>query len=148
MIFNGSIIFFSISGQFSMLSSGNFTFVFVFSSIFHVIQLEFCIFFIFLSIFHVIQWEICIFLLFFVNFPYYLMGSLHFVNSPCYSMGIQDLRSFRGGRTDRRTYIIFAPVSYRTLALWGCCPALTPLPQLITPSRASGTADHVRSLDD
>ena len=42
----------------------------------------------------------------------------------------------------------FTPVSYRTLALWGCCPALTPILQLITPSRASGTADHVRSLDD
>ena len=28
------------------------------------------------------------------------------------------------------------------------CPALTPLLQLLTPSRASGTADHVRSLDD
>ena len=40
------------------------------------------------------------------------------------------------------------PVSYRTSALWGRCPALTPLLHLITPSRASGTADHVRSLDD
>ena len=37
----------------------------------------------------------------------------------------------------------FTPVS-----LWGRCPALTPLLQLITPSRASGTADHVQSLDD
>ena len=42
----------------------------------------------------------------------------------------------------------FTPVSYRTSALWGRCPAVTPLLQLITPSRASGTADHVRSLDD
>ena len=42
----------------------------------------------------------------------------------------------------------FTPVSYRTSALLGCCPALTPLLQLIIPSRASGTADHVRSLDD
>ena len=42
----------------------------------------------------------------------------------------------------------FTPVSYRTAALWGRCPALTPLLQLITPSRASGTADHVRCLDD
>ena len=42
----------------------------------------------------------------------------------------------------------FTPVSYRTSAPWGCCPAFTPLLQLITPSRASGTADHVRSLDD
>ena len=32
--------------------------------------------------------------------------------------------------------------------LWGRCPALTQLLQLITPSRASGTADHVRSLDN
>ena len=32
--------------------------------------------------------------------------------------------------------------------LWGRCPALSPLLHLITPSRASGTADHVRSLDD
>ena len=37
---------------------------------------------------------------------------------------------------------------YRTLALWGRCPALTPLLHLITPSRASGTADHVQSFDD
>ena len=42
----------------------------------------------------------------------------------------------------------FTPVSYRTSALWGRCPALTLLLQLITPSRALGTADHVRSLDD
>ena len=42
----------------------------------------------------------------------------------------------------------FTPVSYRTSALWGRCPALTPLLQLITPSRVLGTADHVRSLDD
>ena len=32
-------------------------------------------------------------------------------------------------------YVIFVPVSYRTSAL------------LITPSRASGTTDHVRSMD-
>ena len=42
----------------------------------------------------------------------------------------------------------FTPVSYRTLALWGRCPAPTPLLHLITLSRASGTADHVRSLYD
>ena len=42
----------------------------------------------------------------------------------------------------------FTPVSYRTSALWGRCPTLTAFLQLITPSRASGTADHVRSLDD
>ena len=42
----------------------------------------------------------------------------------------------------------FTPVSCRTSALWGRCPALTPLLQLITQSRASGTADHVRCLDD
>ena len=42
----------------------------------------------------------------------------------------------------------FTPVSYRTSALWGRCPAPTQLLQLITPSRASGTADHVQSLDD
>ena len=35
----------------------------------------------------------------------------------------------------------FTPVSYRTSALWGRCPTLTPLPQLITPSRAPGTLD-------
>ena len=52
-------------------------------------------------------------------------------------------------RTDGRTDVWkFTPVSYRTSALWGRCPALTLLLQLITPSRASGTADHVRSLDD
>ena len=42
----------------------------------------------------------------------------------------------------------FTPVSYRTSALWGRCPALTLLLQLITTSKASGSADHVRSLDD
>ena len=42
----------------------------------------------------------------------------------------------------------FNPVSYRILALWGHCPALTLLLLFITLSRASGTADHVRSLDD
>ena len=42
----------------------------------------------------------------------------------------------------------FPPVFYRTSALWGRCPALTPLFHWITPGRASGTADHVRSLDD
>ena len=42
----------------------------------------------------------------------------------------------------------FTPMSYRTSVLWGHCPALTQLLQLITPSRASGTADHVGSLDD
>ena len=42
----------------------------------------------------------------------------------------------------------FTPVSYRTSALWGCCPAFTPHLQLITPSRAFGTANHVQSLDD
>ena len=42
----------------------------------------------------------------------------------------------------------FTPVSYRTSVLWGRCPALTPPLQVITPSRASGTADHVQSLDD
>ena len=42
----------------------------------------------------------------------------------------------------------FTPVSYRTSALWGRCPALTPLLVMITRSGASGTADHVRSLDD
>ena len=36
----------------------------------------------------------------------------------------------------------FTPVSYRTSALWGHCPALTPILQLTV------TADHVRSLDD
>ena len=42
----------------------------------------------------------------------------------------------------------FTPVSYRTSALWGRCPALTPLLHLITATRATGTADHARSLDD
>ena len=42
----------------------------------------------------------------------------------------------------------FTPVSYRTLALLGCCPALTLFFQLFSPSRASGIADHLRSLDD
>ena len=41
----------------------------------------------------------------------------------------------------------FTPVSYRTSALWGRCPAHSTSSD-ITPSRASGTAGHVRSLDD
>ena len=52
------------------------------------------------------------------------MRSLHFVNSPCYPMGIRNLRSFgRGGGDifDGGTYIIFAPVSYRTSTLWSRC---------------------------
>ena len=43
---------------------------------------------------------------------------------------------------------IFIPESYRTLAPWGRCTAGTSLHQLISPSRASGIADHLRSLDD
>ena len=50
-----------------------------------------------------------------------------------------DVRTY--GRTDVRK---FTPVSYRTSVLWGRYPALLQLFQLITPSRASGTADHVR----
>ena len=67
---------------------------------------------------------------------------------------IWGLRGALGGgwmdrRTDGRTDVWkFTPVSYRTSVLWGRCPALTPLLHLITLSRASGTADHVRSLDD
>ena len=41
-----------------------------------------------------------------------------------------------------------SPMFYRTSALWGRCTALTPLLHWITSSRASGTADHVRSVDD
>ena len=37
-----------------------------------------------------------------------------------------------------RTYIIFTPVSYRISTLWGGCPALTELLQLITPSKGIG----------
>ena len=37
---------------------------------------------------------------------------------------------------------------YRALTLWGRCPGLTSLLTWITARRASGTADHVRSLDD
>ena len=37
---------------------------------------------------------------------------------------------------------------YRTSALWGRCPAPSPQPRQNCPSRATGTADHVRSLDD
>ena len=46
----------------------------------------------------------------------------------------------------KRIYLC-EPVSYRKSAFWGRCPALTPLLQLITSCRTSGTADHVRSLD-
>ena len=113
MIFNGSYVFSTIYCQFSMLFNRNF----IFLSIFHVIQLLFCIFKNFLLIFHVIRWKMCIFLLFVnfpcysmgslqvVIFPCYSMGSLHFVIFPCYSMEIWELRRFRGGRTDGRTYV-------------------------------------------
>ena len=40
------------------------------------------------------------------------------------------------------------PLVHKTSALLGRCLALTLLHQLITPSVASGTADHVQSLDD
>ena len=53
------------------------------------------------------------------------------------------------GRKDGWTDVWkFPPVFYRTSALWGHCPVRTPLLHWITPSRASGTTDHVRSLDD
>merc|ERR1712074_523722 len=39
-------------------------------------------------------------------------------------------------------------ISLRTLALWGCCPALTSLLFLITLCRALGPVDHVQSLED
>ena len=66
--------------------------------------------------------------------------------------GLRPLKGGDGrkdGRTVGRTDVWkLPPVSYRTSALWGRCPALTPLFHLITPSRASRTVDHVRSLDD
>ena len=52
-----------------------------------------------------------------------------------------------GQRTDRRTSGN-SPVFYRTSVVWSHCPALTSLLHWITPRRESGTADHVRSLDD
>ena len=157
MIFNGSYVFSTIYCQFSMLFNGNF---------------------IFLSIFHVIQLLFCIFLKFFVNFPCYLMENVHFSIVCKFSMlfngkfaschfpmlfngkfafchfpmlfnGNLRIEKVQGGtdgrtdiRTDGRTYVRtdvrkFTPVSYRTSALWGRCP-----------KRASGTATHLRSLDD
>ena len=70
------------------------------------------------AIFHDFQWEFCIssisrqfamlfngnYTFFFINFPCYLMGSLHIINFPRYSMGIWGLRSFGGG--DGQTYTI------------------------------------------
>ena len=52
------------------------------------------------------------------------------------------------GRTDGQKDVRkeFALVFYRASVLWGRCPAPTPPLQLITPSRALGTADHVQSL--
>ena len=48
----------------------------------------------------------------------------------------------------RDTFPFSTSVSYRTISLLVCCPALTSLLHLIIASRATGTADHVRSLDD
>ena len=119
MIFNGNLAFFLISHQFFHVIQWELHIFFHFSSIFHVFQWEFCIFFIFLSIFHVIQWEICIFLLFW-KFSMLFNGEFAFGH---FSMGIWELRSFRGGRMDGRTDVRkFTPVSYRTSALWGRCP--------------------------
>ena len=42
----------------------------------------------------------------------------------------------------------FTTVFYRTLVHWGRCPGLTAFHHLITPNKASSTADHVRSFDD
>ena len=46
---------------------------------------------------------------FFINFPCYSMESLHFNNFPCYSMGIWGLRSYRGGATVGRMYVMVHP---------------------------------------
>ena len=61
---------------------------------------------------------------------------------------------FRSERADFRSerpcggHLEIPPCVLQDIGLWGRCPAPTQLLQLITPSRASGTADHVRSLDD
>ena len=76
-----------------------------------------------------------------------LLGLISGLKEP--DLGLSGLGGGTYGRTDVRTDVRkFTPVSYRTSALWGRCPALTLLLQLITPSRALGTADHVQSLDD
>ena len=40
------------------------------------------------------------------------------------------------------------PCFLQDIGPYGCCLALNPFLHLVTPSRALGTADHVRSLDD
>ena len=79
------------------------------------------------------------------NQPFQLQNQLsNTLNQPCQAQN-QACQPFNVPSKDVWK---FTPVSYRTSALWGRCPALTILLQLITPSRASGTADHVRSLDE
>ena len=46
----------------------------------------------------------------------------------------------------KKKFPLYESIGHKPLR--GRCPALTSLFQLITPSRALGTADHVRSLDD
>ena len=87
-----------------MLFNGNDTFIFIFSSIFHVIQWEFCIFFhfpvnfpcysmrnlhflLFLEVFHVIQWGVCI------------LSIFHVIQ-----WEFENWEASGGGRTDGQTY--------------------------------------------
>ena len=87
-----------------------------------------------------------IFFHFFFNFPCYSIRILYFFNFPYYLMGTRGSEALVGGgqtyvwmdgRRYRRTDVCIdgrmcgnSPMSYRTLALWGRCPALTPLLQL------------------
>ena len=127
MLFNRNFIILQFTCQFAMLSNWKFAcfyFLFQFSMLLNGK----------LALLH-----------FFVDFSSYSisisMGSLHFINSPWYSM-----RSFRGGRMDgrmnRRTHTILAPMSYRTSALSGRCPKRKPPPKIIHKSDC-GWRSHI-----
>ena len=55
---------------------------------------------------------------------------------------LRDLRDLKCTLDPSQDVWKFTPLFYRTSTLWGRCPALTPLLQLIALNRASGTADQ------
>merc|ERR1712002_1282636 len=74
-----------------------------------------------------IRYEIYIFLFSFCKFSILFNGMFSFCHFPMLFNGNLRIEKLGGGRTDGRTYVRtdvrkFAPVSYRTSALWGRCP--------------------------
>ena len=63
------------------------------------------------------------------HFPMLFNGKFAFCHFPMLFNGNLRIEKVRGGRTDGRMYVRtdvrkFTPVSYRTSALWGCCPKM------------------------